>query len=453
MLLTRLPSLFVLTLLFAVSGKAADFSVNKYGAKGDGQAIDTTAIQKAIDDAAHSKGTVIFRPGVYMSGALFLKSGVTFRVDEGVTIRGVQELSAYPEMLTRIAGIEMTWPSALLNVYKQANVKITGKGTVDGQGKYWWDRYWSLRKEYEPKGLRWASDYDAKRIRLIQVYQSSNVNLDSLTLQRSGFWTVQLCYSKHVTVDGITIQNNIDGRGPSTDGIDVDSSSDITIMRCDISCNDDAICMKAGRDADGLRVNRPTENVVVRDCIIRQGAAGITIGSETSGGIRHVDVSGLRVLAPVPKGICFKSAKVRGGMVQDIKIMNLDLDGVAVPVSISLNWNPSYSYAHIPEGMKDVPEYWRKLAQPVSPEQGMPHFQNVQISDIKARGAKRAFEVSGFASDPIRNFHFSHLDIQAVSAGIIADADNWTFEDTNIQAADGKEIVTNDSQNIKGLSK
>jgi polygalacturonase len=142
----RALALLALSLLFALSGQGADFQVNSYGAKGDGQTTDTAAIQKAIDEAARVKGTVVFKPGVYPSGALFVKSGVTFRVDEGVTIRGIQELAAYPERPTRIAGIEMTWPSALINVYEQSNVKITGKGVIDGQGKYWWDSYRALRK-------------------------------------------------------------------------------------------------------------------------------------------------------------------------------------------------------------------------------------------------------------------------------------------------------------------
>ena len=321
--------IFVSFVALAV-GRAAEFQVNDYGAKGDGQTVDTAAIQKTINQAAVRGGTVVLKPGVYLSGALFLKSGTRLRVDEGVTIRGVQDLAAYPEAPTRIAGIEITWPSALINIYEQKNVQILGKGTIDGQGKYWWDSYWKLRREYEPKGLRWASDYDAKRVRLIQVYKSSDVELHGVRLERSGFWTVQLCYSTDVIVEGVTIRNNIGGRGPSTDGIDVDSSSHVRIENCDIECNDDAICMKAGRDADGLRVNRPTEDVIVRNCTVRGGAAGITIGSETSGGVKNVKVSGLHVMAPVPIGICFKSAKTRGGTVEGIDIRDLDLEGVAV---------------------------------------------------------------------------------------------------------------------------
>ena len=164
-------------------------------------------------------------------------------------------------MPTRVAGIEMRWPAALINVYEQSSVRIFGLGIIDGDGKQWWDKYWQLRQEYDSKGLRWAADYDAQRPRLIQIYKSDNVDLQGLTLRRSGFWTVHICYSSKVTVDGITIRNNIGGRGPSTDGIGVDSSSDVLVQNADIECNDDAVVMKAGRDADGLRVHRPTENV------------------------------------------------------------------------------------------------------------------------------------------------------------------------------------------------
>jgi len=442
--------LFALLLLPNV--RAAEFRVADYGAKGDGKTLDTGAIQKAIDAAAAAKGTIVFQPGVYLTGALFLKSGTYLRVDQGVELRGAQDLSAYPIMWTRIAGIEMNWPAALINVYQQSNVRISGQGVIDGDGKIWWDKYWSLRKEYEPKGLRWASDYDCMRVRLIQIYKSSNVQLEGLTLRRSGFWTVHICFSGKVTVSGVTIRNNIGGRGPSTDGIDVDSSSNVLVERCDIECNDDALCLKAGRDADGLRVNRPTQKVVVRDCTVRGGAAGITIGSETSGGVRDVEVHRLKVLRPVPNGILFKSARTRGGRVENIVIHNLEMDGVATPIAVNLNWNPSYSYATLPAGMKDVPDYWKVLLEPVPPEKGIPHFRRVRISDIKATGAQRAISVHGYKEAPLADFRFQNLHIEAKSAGEIQNALNWLFVNTLITTIDGSRVAVKDSENVKGLA-
>jgi polygalacturonase len=153
----------------------------------------------------------------------------------------------------------MTWPAALMNVRDAHDVTITGKGIIDGNGAVWWKTYNDLRAIYTPKGLRWASDYDAKRVRLSLIQNSSNVRYGGgLTLRRSGFWTVQILYSHDVTVDGLIIRNNEGGRGPSTDGIDIDSSRKIEVVHADIEANDDALCLKSGRDSDGLRVNRPT---------------------------------------------------------------------------------------------------------------------------------------------------------------------------------------------------
>jgi polygalacturonase len=439
-------------ILFAVlAAHAAEFHVSSYGAKGDGKTIDTAAIQKAIDAAANTRGTIVFNPGVYLSGSLFLKSGTHLRLDEGVEIRGAQDQAAYPVMQSRIAGIEMKWPAALINVYEQNDVEISGKGVIDGDGKLWWDKYWALRKEYEPKGLRWAADYDCPRPRLIQIYKSTGVNLSGLTLKRSGFWTVHICYSTKVHVDGVTIRNNIGGFGPSTDGIDVDSSENVLVEHCDIECNDDAICLKAGRDADGLRVNRPTAHVEIRDNTVRAGAAGVTVGSETSGGIHDVEAYRLHVLGRVSNGILFKSASTRGGTVENINIHDLDIQGTNAAFSITLNWNPSYSYAKIPEGLTDIPDYWRVLVAPVPPEKGLPHIRHVRISGVKATGAQRAFAVSSYADSPLQDFTFDDLDIAAGVAGSIQNAENWKFSKTAIHAADGSHVTVKDSRNVSGL--
>jgi polygalacturonase len=220
----------------------------------------------------------------------------------------------------------------------------------------------------------------------------------------------------------------------------VDSSSEVRVTHCDIECNDDAICLKAGRDADGLRVNRPTEKVRILDNIVRGGAAGVTIGSETSGGIRDIEVDGLRAFSPVPAGILFKSASTRGGTVENVTIRNVELQGVATAVSVTLNWNPSYSYAKMPEDVKDPPDYWRVLTQPVPIEKGLPHFRKVTIVGVKATGAQRAFAVSSHAESPLEDFELRDIQIEAKTAGSIANTKNWTFHDLKLKTADGSSL-------------
>jgi polygalacturonase len=433
-------------LLAALSVSAAwcapkTFLANDFGAIGDGKQLETAALQKAIDKAAKVGGTVSVKPGTYLTGSLFLKSGVTLDLPEGAILIGSEKLEDYPMLPTRIAGIEMSWPAALINVRDQHNVKITGKGTIDGDGPIWWKSYWNLRAIYEPKGLRWASDYDARRPRLILIQNSSEVWMGGgILLKRSGFWTVQILYSHDVHLDGVTIRNNEGGKGPSTDGIDIDSSRKILVEHADIDVNDDALCLKAGRDSDGLRVNRPTEDVILRDSIIRHGAAAVTIGSETSGGFRNIEAYNITALSGVPSGVLFKSARTRGGTAKNIRIHDLTLTGVAIPIHITMNWNPSYSYATLPPGMKDIPPYWVVLTTRVDEKKGLPHFSKVHIWNIKATGARRAFDVSAYPNATLDNFTIDHLDIEAATAGTVANANDWILADNQIKTADRSKV-------------
>ncbi|MFZ6776067.1 glycoside hydrolase family 28 protein [Undibacterium sp. Ji83W] len=445
--------LMFLLMLTSLTAVAKEISTDIYGAKGDGKTLNTLAIQKAIDAAAKEGDTLIFPAGTYLTGALFLKTGVMLRLDKGVTLLGSQNIQDYPVMPTRVAGIEMSWPAALINVYEQSKVAITGEGVIDGDGKVFWESYWKLRKAYEPRGLRWASDYDAGRPRLLQIYKASDVRVgDGLLLRRSGFWTLHICYSSKVVVDRLTIRNNEGGHGPSTDGIDIDSSKDILVQHADIAVNDDAIVLKAGRDSDGLRVNRPTEDVVIRDITVREAVAGLSFGSETSGGFRRIEAYRFTVMKDVPVGILFKSAHTRGGFGEDLNIHDFVMNDVPVVLRVIMNWNPQYSYAKIPDDVKDVPAYWKVLVTPVPEKDGISRLRRVNISGIKARGAKTAFEIEGYAQAPLEDFNLSRLDIEASSGGFIRYVRRWKLSDSRLVFEDGKPVQISVDSEVSGLT-
>ena len=420
-------------------------------------ALSAFAPKSATLNSDAGGGRVTFPAGIYRSGAIFLKSNVRLELQKGAVLRAIQDDRLYPSRPTRVAGIEMSWPAALVNVYQQTNVVIAGPGIIDGNGAYWWRKFWGpdgeggLLKDYRARGLRWAADYDCQRVRAVVVYESDQVQVRDVTIQRSGFWNLALIYSGHVTVDGVDIEANLGGLGPSTDGIDIDSSHDILVQNCTVDCNDDNICLKAGRDADGLRVNRPTENVVIRNCVTRAGAGMITLGSETSGGIRNVEVSGLKAYGTA-SGIRFKSSRFRGGIVENIFIHDIQMTGVDKPFDCDLNWYPAYSYSRIPPGIdtNQIPSYWLALTQKVEPpERGLPEFRDIVISNVTATAAVQAIFASAYTGKPIHDVRLEKIRIQAQKPGSIAHAENWTIKDVVLATPAGANLELVDTRNVR----
>lgn len=426
------------------------YYVGDFGAVGDGMTMNTAAIQKTIDECAKNGGGVVkFIPGIYMTGSLFLKSGVNLEVDKGVLLRASQDIADYPLIDTRVAGIETQWPAAIINVIDQENVAITGNGTIEGRGKPFWDKYWEMRKEYDPKGLRWIVDYDCQRPRGILIQNCKNITLKDFVLYQSGFWAVHILYSQYVTADGLIIDNNIEGRGPSTDGIDIDSSSDILVQNCDISCNDDNFCLKAGRDSDGLRVNRPTERIVIRNCIARYGDGLFTCGSETSGGIRDIVAYDLKAIG-TKVGLRFKSAFTRGGITENIYLSNIEMIGVRDPFVVNLNWNPAYSYSELPAeyNYDSIPHHWKVMLEKVDEVKGMPTFRNVYFNNVTATGSKTAIIVNATEKSTIDNFHLTNVHIEAEEPGYMKYAKDWVLDNVSIKATNGEKIDIENCTNV-----
>ncbi|QLA66438.1 glycoside hydrolase [Enterobacter pasteurii] len=425
-----------------------EISVLAYGADPAAQRPSTSAIQQAINSA--HRGDVISIPqGRYLSGALFLRSGVSLRLDAGACLAGSQDLADYPLITTRVAGIDMRWPAGIINIIDCENVSITGTGTIDGQGEIWWRRFWGddergeMVGDYGARGLRWVVDYDCQRPRNVLVFESQNITLREFTSRESGFWNLHLCYSRHIAVEDVKITNSA---GPSTDGIDIDSCEQVRVERCIVSCNDDNICIKSGRGREAAQNARAARDIVIRGCTLNKGS-GIALGSETSGGIERVLIEN-NAFNGTGVGFRIKSARNRGGFIRDITVQNLQLTDVRFPVLIQLNWFPQYSYGS-QDNLSDVPEHWRKLAEGVEGDAGLTEVSGLTIKNITARRSddqcfSRAFFIEGYPERPVSGLTLDGITIDATEFGKISGVDGLRFNDVLVTARE----LTRDSNDV-----
>lgn len=404
----------------AAEGRAAAprFPVTDFGAKGDGRTLNTRAIQSAIDHCAQAGGGVVVVPeGVFVSGAIFLKAGVNLSVEKGGVLKGSPNTNDYPWIPTRIAGLEMKWPAALVNASNLASLELSGAGALDGSGERWWREYWTARAN-EKDGL--DPHFKVPRPRLVHIIECRNVVVRDLWLKDAAFWNLQLTYCDGVEVHHLKIRAPREPiQAASSDGIDIDSTRNVLITGCDIECADDAICLKAGRDADGLRVNRPTENVVIRDCRVGPAAGLVVFGSETAGGIRNVRVSNCRADEGCGEIVRFKTRMGRGGVVEDIVYENIVAEGAARVFNFNMN---AFSTTWLPE----------EFRAPAPPERGTPVFRNITVRNLTARNCVSAGSLAGLPASPLRDLTLENVDIQARNSFTIRNVTGLRFNNVKV---------------------
>jgi polygalacturonase len=326
--------------------------ISDFGAVPDGKTLNTAAIQKAIDQAAAAAGggVVEIPAGTFLSGSIFLKTGVELYLASGAVLRGSNQIEDYPKRETRIEGHFEPWRMALVNAQQMDHVRITGQGILDGNGPTYWAAFWQRRKE-NPR----CTNLEVERPRLMFIDRCNDVRIEGVALQDSGFWNLHVYHSRDVVIENIriTIPSAVNGlRGPSTDGIDVDSCQKVTIRKCYISCNDDNIALKGskGPHADKDADSPPVEDIVIEDSEFGDGNGVVTCGSEATV-VRNVTVrncvlSGrtslltLKLRPDTPQryeNIVIDGIKVNGGG----RILNVapwtqffDLQGEAPPSSL-----------------------------------------------------------------------------------------------------------------------
>lgn len=387
---------------------AGTHDVTAYGA--GGESTDTDAFREALSVCEESGGTVFVPPGEYTTAPLVVGDDTTIRVASGATVRFVADYASFPTVESRWEGWNQHGFHPCLWIRDAANVRIEGGGRIDGGGSYWWD----LKSTGEwPAGLEdrvaemdelndKSDDVSSFTLRppLLQVYDSTNVTVEGVTLSNSPFWNTHVVYSTDVTISDVRIENPADA--PNGDGIDVDSSRFVRVSDCYINAGDDAICLKSGKDAEGRRVDEPCEAIAVTDCTVEAGHGGVVIGSEMSGDVRDVVVSNC-VFRGTDRGIRIKTQRGRGGVVEDLRFDTIVMRGVVCPFVIN-----GYYFTDVE-------------ADPEPVDQGTPAVRNVTFQHITARDVASAGFLAGLPERRFGPVAFEDVDVEATRSFDAAD--------------------------------
>lgn len=278
-------SLLAAPLLAGTARAAARSTITDFGAVADGAALNTRAIQSAIDHtAAQGGGTVVIPQGVFVSGALFLKPKVNLHLDKGAVLKCSTDLKNFPVQRTRIEGhFEDSFNPGLINASGCDGLKITGEGTFDGAGQPVWDLFWKLRAESTDKaGFK---NIGIPRARLAIIERSRGVVVEGVTFKDSQFWNLHLYRCQDVVVRNARFEVPDDYKqAPSTDGIDLDSCQDVLVDGCWFSVTDDCIAAKGSKGPHAMedKDSPPVERIRVRNCTFRRGNGFFTLGSEAT---------------------------------------------------------------------------------------------------------------------------------------------------------------------------
>lgn len=339
--LLQRPLAAALAVVFASAATAwADTSIVDHGAVGDGEQINTAAIQKAIDATSKQGGGRLVVPeGVFKSGALFLKQGVELHLEQGAVLQGSGDIDDFPTRMTRIEGKVQPWRPALINAEGLKRVAVTGAGVLDGAGRPYWAAFWKRRAEN-----RKCTNLEVERPRLMYFDDCDGVTVSGIRLKDSGFWNLHVYRCRNVLLQGLVItaphgdppkisgddqpwdEVSID-RAPSSDGIDVDSCQGVTIRCCIISVGDDCIALKGTKGPLALEdeSSPPVENVVVEDCDFQSGHGVLTCGSEATL-VRNVVVRNCRVGPAIPV-VRLKLRPDTPQLYENLTFEDLKLDG------------------------------------------------------------------------------------------------------------------------------
>lgn len=386
-----------------------DFDITKYGAVADGKTLCTDAFVKAIDACVKAGGgRVVVPKGEFLTGAVHLKSNVNLHIAEGAVLKfSTNPKNFLPVVLCGWEGSVCMNYSPLIYANGQKNIAVTGKGIIDGQAsnENWWKwktlsndkesrpRLLKLNDEKVPFEKRVFGDGYYLRPTMIEFFKCKNILIEGVTLKDSPFWFMHPILSSNITIDGVKTNS----KGPNTDGCDPEACSYVLIKNCIFNDGDDCIAIKSGRNNDGRKLNTPSRDIIVKDCNMKDGHGGVSIGSEISGGCHNVYVEDCEMSSPaLDRMLRIKSNSKRGGVVENIYVRNIKVGQVAgAIVELNMNYDP--------------PEAKGYSFKPV--------MKNIFINNVTSKKSKYCLFVEGLPNSKIKDVFISDCKFEGVKDG------------------------------------
>ena len=383
-----------------------EFAITDFGAVAGGQELCTRALADAIRACSKAGGgSVVVPTGRFLTGALHLESNVNLHLAEGATLAFSRDLKDYlPAVFTRFEGTECMNYSPFIYAFEKTNIAVTGKGVLDGQAgpEHWWP--WKRTQEGDRNALSAMGDKNvpvAERVfgaehhlrpNFVQPYRCTNVLFDAFSIINSPMWEINPVLCRNVTVRGL----NIDSHGPNNDGCDPESCDGVLIAECTFSTGDDCIAVKSGRNQDGRRVNVACQNVLIRDCVMKDGHGGVSIGSEVSGGIRNVLTENCRMSSPnLERALRIKTNSYRGGVIENIAFRGVTVGEVA-------------------EAVIEVDYFYQEgEGGPFKPV-----VRGIDVANVSCRKSKHAIFMRGYKNVPIGGVTIADCRFEHSAAGV-----------------------------------
>jgi polygalacturonase len=409
------------------------YLITESGAVGDGKTVNTRSIQSAIDKCAENKagGTVVVPKGVFLSGSIFLKQGVNLLVEKDGVLKGTTNIDDYPEIPELPGGLRGGGTAALVNADGVTGVTISGEGTIDGSGEDW------VTQNRRPPGPAAgtaafapaapppsaappaAPRQERGRPRLMAIKNVKDVQISGLNLHNQATWCLWVLYSQNVEIDGvkITAEHNI----PTSDGMDLESSKHVHVNHSYLEDDDDCISIKSGKDADGLRVNRPAEDILIENSHFAYGQGGVAMGSEISGGVRNVTTLNCLFDDGNWAPIRFKSQPSRGGVVENITYKDIVVHATRQAFEMNMEW---------------------RMVGPRLPDSNpLPVMRNIKIINVTG-DVRSVGNIHGLPGSPIQGVTFENCNITADSGFRLDNARSVDLKGLTIKVKQGDPVTT-----------